>query len=68
MRITKKFPWTRPLSMCSGRSKDPKKQELGDPSHWPSELHQGVEGHQGLPQGCILEQNLIDDGGCEIYF
>ena len=68
MRTAEIPPRTRLLSMCSGRSKDPKKQELGDPSHWPSELHQGVEGHQGLPQGCTLEQNLCFRGGCEIKF
>ena len=39
--------------MCSGRSKDPKKHDLGEILGWPSELHQGVEGHQGLPQGCV---------------
>ena len=33
-----------------------KKHGLGDFPRWPSELHQGVEGHQGLPQGFILEQ------------
>ena len=41
-----------------GEVKGPQKQELGEILGWPSELQQGVEGHQGLPQGCTLEQNL----------
>ena len=68
MRTAEIPPRTRLLSMCSGRSKDPKKQELGEILGWPSELQQGVEGHQGLPQGCTLEQNLFYKGGCEIKF
>ena len=59
---------TRLLSMCSGSSKDPKKQDLSEIHGWPLELHQGVEGHQGQPQGCTLERNLCFEGGCEIKF
>ena len=66
MRTAEIPPRTGLLSMCSGRSKDPKKQELGEILGWPSELHQGVEGHQGLPQGCTLDQNLFSKGGYEI--
>ena len=47
---------------------DAKKHGLGDLALWSSELHQGVEGPQGLPQGCTLEQILFYEGGNEIYF
>ena len=43
-----------------------KKHGLGDPTLWPSELHQGVEGPQGLPQGGTLEQIFVFWGGNEI--
>ena len=59
---------TRLLSGCSGWSIGAKKHGLGDPTLWSSELHQGVEGPQGLPQGCTLEQILFYEGGNEIYF
>ena len=56
----------KPLSRRSGWSVDAKKQGLSDFANWPSELHQGVEGHQGLPQGCTLEQIFCYKGGNEI--
>ena len=68
MRNVKTPPRTRLLSGCSRWSIDAKKHDLGEFLGWPSELHQGVEGPQGLPQGCTLEQILFYEGGNEIYF
>ena len=59
MRKVKSPPRTRLLSRRSGWSIDAKNHDLSDFARWPSELHQGVEGPQGLPQGGTLEQIFV---------